>query len=362
MPVSQKGKMNRIAIVVLVTLTANVSYAQYTVEILPTPNGGGRVAGAGGGQIVGSAFGSSGGPALWNAPAYSYTNMMPSAFNAAELLGVGGGKQVGYARVTDGRDHALIWSGSANEYVDIDVPSFATGTAAWATDGISQVGVGGYEQNRGHALLWYGTAKSVVDLHPQGYVHSHAYGVWGDVQIGNVADFSLPGGAVMWRGTAESMTFLPIPKGYQGGFVHAVHGAEIVGSATVDGNGHAIIWNVDGIGFTDLTLKNWGGVALDSNGTKQVGIAAQAGIGIEQAVVWEGTAASMISLHQFLPAGFNSSRAFGIDEDGTIAGYGELAGFGSVPLVWTPVPEPATVTILGVGMLALCFGRHFRRS
>lgn len=324
--------------------------AQYTVEILPTPNGGGRATGAGGGQIVGSAFGPGGGPALWNAPAYQYTNMMPGAFNAAELLGVGGGKQVGYGRVTAGRDHAMMWSGSANDYVDLDVSTFVTGTAAWATDGVSQVGVGGYEQNRGHALLWYGTAQSVVDLHPQGYVHSHAYGVWGDVQIGNLADFSLPEGPVMWRGTAESMTFLPLPKGYTNGFAYAIHGDQIVGNAGLPTGAVAVIWNAKTLSFTDLGA----GVGHDTNGVHQVGYSAG------RAKMWAGTAQSALDLHQFLPVGFTESRALGIDENGVIVGWAS-GGQIVVPVAWTPIPEPATIAALGIGVLALCFRRRFRR-
>jgi len=336
------------SITVFIFAAYGAASAQYTVQLLPTPNGGGRAIGAGSGQVIGSAFGTGGGPALWTAPGYSYTNMMPNAFNAGELLGVGGGKQAGYARVTGGIDHALAWSGSANNYVDLHVPSYVVGTQAWATDGVSQVGVGSDGGTTlGHALLWQSTAQSVVDLHPQGYFHSHAYGVWGGVQIGNLADFTLPDGAAMWRGTAESMQLLPIPKGYTNSFAYAVHGDEIVGNAGLPTGAVAVIWNAKTLSFTDLGH----GVAHDTNGVNQVGYSAG------RAKMWSGTAQSALDLHQFLPSGFTESRALGIDESGLIVGWAS-GGPNFVPVVWTPVPEPAGLVAAAMGLLGLAVRRR----
>ena len=43
----------------------------------------------------------------------------------------------------------------------------------------------------------------------------------------------------------------------------------------------------------------------------------------------------------------------GIDENGIIAGWGNINGIGQVPIVWTPVPEPGTFLVLSAGIVIL---------
>jgi hypothetical protein len=343
-------KLFRSALVFTVSATA---FGQYTVQMLPTPTGVGYIEDAGGGQIVGHTHA---GPALWNAPEYKFVSLNSPKYTFEEVWGVGGGKQVGYG-VMDAA-HALMWSGSAGSVVDLHNDIFL-GTIAYGTDGKSQVGSGAVSQNAGHAALWRGTAASIVDLHPKGFELSAATGVWGEIQVGSAVNG--PGGqrgAVMWRGTSESMQFLPIPKGHAPGDALAVSGEQIVGGTSVSGNGHAALWSTDGLSVTDLTPKGWGAIAVDTNGSQQVG---QAGFGDgPRAVVWTGTAESMVDLHALLPKVFVESHAFGIDDNGVIAGWGVQPGVGNVPLIWTPVPEPAGLATAGLGF-ALLFSRRRRQ-
>ncbi|MBA3726209.1 MAG: PEP-CTERM sorting domain-containing protein [Armatimonadetes bacterium] len=323
------------------------AYPQYTAEILPTPNGFGEAMGAGGGQIIGAGFGEGGGPFLWEGPPYKkYVNLHPAEFDVSAVIGVGGGKQVGYARVQGDRDHALMWSGSAQKYVDLDVASYETGTLAWNTDGKSQVGAGGVGPSIGHALLWQGTPESVVDLHPEGYQSSQGYGVCGDRQIGNL-EGNIP---CMWTGAAESMILLPLPKGLSHGFAYAIQGDQIVGSTT-DG---ATLWNADTLEITSLG----GGGAIDTNGLQQAGLR---GVdGDFHAFAWSGSEESAIDLHQFLPKGYRESRALGIDESGAIVGWARRPNMNQQPFVWTPVPEPSSflALTLGLGLLGLLARRY----
>src|SRR5207253_2479363 len=122
-------------------------------------------------------------------------------------LGISGGQQVGSAccpatagllPATDavnpaqvntcGRPryvHALLWSGSASNVVDLH-PSGFVNSEATGTSGSQQVGdgFGAPISNLRHALLWSGTAASVVDLHPSGFAQTVGTGISGNQQVG----------------------------------------------------------------------------------------------------------------------------------------------------------------------------------
>ncbi|MBA3726058.1 MAG: PEP-CTERM sorting domain-containing protein [Armatimonadetes bacterium] len=316
---------------------ASSCIAQYTAQILPTTTGYGQAFGAGANQIVGHDFA---GSLLWTGPDYDHVYLNAPGFDSWSVTGVGGGKQIGSGYLGGERNHALMWSGSTGSLVDLH-PDGYLATFGRATDGKSQVGAAGIVEggNIGHALLWRGTAESVVDLHPDGYQSSDAFGVWGDTQVGQLDGFT----PVMWKGTAESMSLLPLPKGEPGGVARAIHGNQIVGGA-----GGPIIWDTDTGKFTELGS----GTAFDTNGKQQVGIRQS------HAIVWSGTAESRLDLHQFLPKGFTESEATGIDENGTIVGWGFDSIHAVRPLVWTPVPEPSSL----FGIAAAIAGLVLRRT
>jgi hypothetical protein len=121
----------------------------------------------------------------------------------------------------------------------------------------------------------------------------------------------------------------------------AIAGNQIVGVSNAGGSAHALLW--DATTF-ELTVLGEGRVS-DTNGNVQVGFSGS--IGEERAKAWFSTPGSELDLHQFLPGSFVESRALGIDENGTIVGTGQISGIGQVPIIWTPVPEPATFLALG---------------
>ena len=167
-----------------------------------------------------------------------------------------------------------------------------------------------------------------MDLNPSGYESSHAFGVWGDVQVGTL-DGHIP---CLWRGTSESMRLLPLPLPLSGGTADGIHGDQIVGSRA----GTATIWNANTLEATSLGP----GFALATNGTYQVGISrsyplASGPYGDWRATRWTGRPGTRLDLHHFLPPGFRESRALGIDDNGVIVGWATGA-FDILPVAWVP--------------------------
>ena len=65
-----------------------------------------------------------------------------------------------------------------------------------------------------------------------------------------------------------------------------------------------------------------------TNGVNQVGEADDAALPRHKhAVVWSGTAGSVVDLNQFLPAGFTDAQAMAIDSNGNIVGYANNHAF-----------------------------------
>ena len=91
---------------------------------------------------------------------------------------------------------------------------------------------------------------TVTNLHPAGATSSHALGVSGGQQVGDVTiDSALH--ASLWRGTAASWVDLH-PPGAASSQARAVDGGQQVGSASIGGPSHAGVWSG--------TAANGGGV------------------------------------------------------------------------------------------------------
>ncbi|MEN6426746.1 MAG: PEP-CTERM sorting domain-containing protein [Phycisphaerales bacterium] len=141
---------------------------------------------------------------------YTAVILAPGGFPFSNALGVSGGQQVGWAHCSGrGRPHAMLWSGTAESYVDLNPSGFLESSATGISGG-QQVGggVGTATGGEWHALLWSGTAESYVDLNsylPLDYLCSEyffgscAYGVDSN---GNIVGSAIWGGAplaVLWQ-------------------------------------------------------------------------------------------------------------------------------------------------------------------
>jgi hypothetical protein len=105
-------------------------------------------------------------------------------------------------------EDAILWSGSANSYVNLS-PFPETHTRAYAISGDHQVGlINGISNGEWyqHAAMWSGTAASFVNLNPTGSTSSAALAVLGDRQVGGQWTRGRESGshAGIWQGTADS--------------------------------------------------------------------------------------------------------------------------------------------------------------
>ncbi len=313
----------------------------------------------------------------------------PNGASRSWAIGVGDGGQVGFATV-DGDDHASLWNGSANSWVDLN-PTGADRSQARSVDGSQQIGTATVD-GLWRASLWSGTATSWVDLTPYwaGATQSVGSGSGGGVQVG----YAIVDGvqrASLWIDTAESWVDLH-PSGATGSYIKDTDGVAQAGEASVGGSCRASLWYGSAASWVDLTpVGAWGSYATGVDGEQQVGYiwlgnpsnttsraslwsgtaeswvdlhpagvgdisscayavdgGQQVGFVGFHASLWSGTAESWVDLQEFLPKKFSSSNALGIWHDAT---YTYVVGFGynsrrdrDEALMWvadnTPPPPP----------------------
>lgn len=353
-----------ITMLVLVSAPARAEQA-YRATIL-SPNGVSvfQPWGISGTQVVGQAFFDHYGHAyLYNSDSSNYTNLQPGNLSYSNVSGICGSQVVGYGGKDPSYDHALLWDGSGGciDLNPIDVPrSYAVGT-----DGIHQVGDACYDDGSGtHALLWSGSASSYVDLNPGYGWQSGANGVWGSQQVGSIyhPTFTYEH-AALWNGSADSCVDLN-PSGFFESRANSIRGTQQVGYGRFDPNtfnDHALLWYGTAESCVDLNPSAFVfSQAFGTNGAQQVGFGLVTVDGPSHALVWNSSADDYVDLTQFLPSKFTYAEATAIDANGNIVGYTYGPNGTVLGVLWEPVPEPATMSLLGLGLLML--RRHKRRG
>jgi hypothetical protein len=279
---------------------------------------------------------------LWSGTSPTWVDLTPAGATSSFAYGVGDGQQVGSASV-GGLELASLWSGTAGSWVSLDPGSGSS--RANAVSGGHQVGQA-FAGSGPHASLWSGTAGSWVDLNPAGASQSTAWGVSGSEQAG-VARIGGADRAGMWSGTASSWVNLA-PAGSVTSVAYAIQGGHQVGAANIAGRSHAGLWSGTALSWVDLDpALSTESYAYGVWGSQQVGQATVGGV--QRASLWSGSAAEWVDLHARLPAGYTSSSAQGIWNDGMytyVAGWGHNTVSGhDEALVWT-LTDPRLVADL----------------
>ncbi len=248
----------------------------------------------------GSAWFSAGKPVLWHSSSRQWINLAPGLYEDGFVSGMYADRQVGQL---DG--HASLWYGTPESRIDLH-PAWAEGSVAHAVWGDEQVGYAYLGAgNTARAALWRGSVATYVNLHPTGAVRSEAKALAAGQQ-GGVVEYPYPGGgtiphAALWSGTPESFVDLTPP----GAWASALHGMwpgqQVGGAGWAGGGNYAGYWTGTPGSFVSLTPLGVVGVgAWATCGSAQAGVA---NLGTWSAVVWFGTAESMVNLHAFLPPG-----------------------------------------------------------
>jgi PEP-CTERM motif len=112
--------------------------------------------------------------------------------------------------------------------------------------------------------------------------------------------------------------------------------------------------------FTDLNPSGFGYfAALGISSSQQVGEGYGSGNDYH-ALLWSGTAGSVVDLHSFLSSNYSSSETDGIDANGNIVGQAFFIPTGKEhAILWTIVPEPGSMTLLALGGVALLLRKRF---
>jgi PEP-CTERM motif len=111
----------------------------------------------------------------------------------------------------------------------------------------------------------------------------------------------------------------------------------------------------------------WTGSGFSSSEASGVSDGQQVGVGFTadgaHALLWTGSAESVVDLNAFLPPGFTEAFAFGIDAEGNIVGTA-FGPAGSHAILWKPtvVPEPSTIVLFGIGLTGIVIAGWRRQT
>lgn len=147
----------------------NVAGTYVPVDLTPSGYIDGELTGVENGVQVGTVGDSNNHAALWTGSAASYVNLSPAGSVNSYANWIGGGQIVGVATFSSSPyapENAILWTGpSANCYVNLNGPGLTNSAALAAGDGM-QVGYGNGPTTGGrtHAIVWSSSADSYVDL------------------------------------------------------------------------------------------------------------------------------------------------------------------------------------------------------
>jgi hypothetical protein len=278
--------------------------------------------------------------AAFRAPAYTYQDLGPGP-NGKDAYGYG---ESPTAQAGAYFDHTiscgkacsakvyypLAWSGPGSNPVVL-LPQFYVEGWAYGAGGSLIVGTlitnnGGYF-GYSHAALWQGASHTFTDLNPNGSCGScspgsNAYDTNGTFIAGSGGS---PQHALLWNlGHLKTPVDLN-PGGASYSAAYVVRGTAQAGYvfSSSTNSYHAVLWHGSAASVVDLTpstVSSAYATGLGSN--SEVGCGTLVGMTVSHALLWHGTAASMVDLQ---PSGFTDSCARAAHGNVQV-GYGHISG------------------------------------
>jgi probable HAF family extracellular repeat protein len=280
-------------------------------------------------------------------PSYAYTAIdVPGAFYTF-AAGINNAGQIVGEYIDDRGTHGFMLT--EGRFTTLDAPG-ATFTQAWRINDSGQI-VGEYigTNTQGKGFLLSGGAYTAIL--PPGAASAVAYGINNAGQIvGGYATILLGGGNAFLQ-SGGNYTALQ-PPGTFASIAFAINDAgHIVGGSS------AGAFLLSGGSYTQLNIPG-------SFGTEAHGIN-----NADQIV---GTYEDLHQTHGFLLSGNDYTtldipgaqvvQAFGINDAGQIVGEYTLADGTAHGFLATPIPEPATLPLLAIGLVALIYQASRRRA
>jgi probable HAF family extracellular repeat protein len=304
------------------------------------------------GQVVGTGVTSSGleHAFLWTASGgMQDLGTLPGGACSGAIGINNAGQVVGYSYPVQPyvNQHAVLWTASG------EIQDLNTRYAAYAINGSGQIAGHGIASNGdAHAFRWTATG-GVQDLGAL-WGESWANGI---NNAGVVVGYSGPEHAVTWSASGEIHDLGTLGGTYSYGLGINNNG-QVVGTTgnthNARGSDHAFLYT-PGVGMQDLgTLGGAYSEAEGINDSGQVVGYAATGGGSEHAFIWTSSG-GMQDLNGLIDptSGWVLERAAAINSLGQLAGNGiGPDGLDGVFLL-TPIPEPATLSLLSLGAMAL---------